>query len=262
VLTATASFRLITENMTRTLERAAQKPDVARETKYYLDNIKNVKTIDDFVGDYQLFTYAMKAHGLSDMSYAKAFMRKVLEEGTDKDTAFANKLTDKRYRDFAETFNFARFGTATMSFERTQQGTVDKFMRQTVEEDAGLEDEGVRLALYFERKAPTVESVYGLLADPALLKVTQTMLGLSEATGAMDIDKQAALIEKRLDIEDLKDPEKLKKLLTRFTSLWEAQRSTDLAMGNTSTILIGGGVTFGVSGDLLASLQNLRIGGS
>jgi hypothetical protein len=261
VLTATVNFRLMTENITRTLERTAAKPDVARQTEYYLENIGKVKTIDDFLGDHQLFSYAMKAHGLSDMTYAKAFIRKALEEGTDKDTAFANQLVDKRYRDFVQTFNFVRFGPATTSFERTQQGTVDKFLRQTLEEDAGLQDEGVRLALYFERKAAGIDNVFSLLADPALLKVTQTLLGLSEATGALDIDKQAAMISKRLDIEDFKDPEKLNKLLTRFTSMWEAQKAPEFAANNAATVLIGGGAPFGISSNLLASLQNLRLGG-
>ena len=261
MLTATVNFRLITENITRTLERTAAKPDVARQTEYYLENIGKVKNVDDFLKDTRLFNYAMKAHGLEDMTYAKAFMRKVLEEGTDENDSFANSLVDKRYRDFAETFNFARYGTATTSFERTQQGTVDKYMRQTLEEDAGAQDEGVRLALYFQRKAPGIDSVYSLLADPALLKVTQTVLGLSEATGALDIDRQAAMISKRLDIEDFKDPEKLSKLLTRFTGMWEAQKAPDFAANSAATILIGGGVQFGISGNLLASLQNLRLGG-
>lgn len=261
MLTATANFRLITENITRTLERTASKPDVERQSEYYLENIGKVKTIDDFLSNTRLFTYAMKAHGLSDMTYAKAFMRKVLEEGIAKSDSFANSLVDKRYREFAETFNFAATGTATTSFDKTQQGTVDKYLRQTLEEDAGAEDEGVRLALYFQRKAEGITSVYQLLADPALLKVTQTVLGLSEATGAIDIDKQAAMISARLDVADLKDPAKLDKFLNRFTGLWEAQKAPEFAANSSATMLIGGGAQFGISSNILASLQNLRLGG-
>ncbi|NJM36150.1 MAG: DUF1217 domain-containing protein [Rhodomicrobium sp.] len=260
MLTATASYRLISGNLTRSLQTASERPDVARQTEYYLKKIGTVKSIDAFLADERLFRYAMKAHGLEDMSYAKAFMRKVLEEGTDDPESFANTLTDSRYREFAETFNFQRYGETAIVFERAQQGTVDKYYRQSLEEEAGAQDEGVRLALYFERKAPDVETVYELLADRALLRVTQSLVGLSEAAGALDIDKQAALITRRLDIEDLKDPEKLQRLITRFTSLWEAQRQPDL--GSSNAILIGAQLSFGISGDLLASIQNLRLGGS
>ncbi len=49
------------------------------KAQYYKENIGNVKTVDEFLDDYRLYSYAMKAHGLEDMTYAKAFMRKVLE---------------------------------------------------------------------------------------------------------------------------------------------------------------------------------------
>jgi len=261
VLSATASFRILTENMPRTLERAAAEPAVARQTEYYLANIGNVDTIEQFLGDFRLFSYAMKAHGLEDMTYAKAFMRKVLEEGIDSPDSFANTLVDKRYRDFAEAFNFQRYGATATTFERTQQGTVDRFVRQTVEQNAGEQNEGVRLALYFQRKAPEVDSAYGLMGDRALLKVTQVLLGLSEATGALNIERQAELIGDRLDIADLKAPEKLDEMVRRFTSLWELQNGSGFSLNSASTILIGGGTQFGISGDLLASIQNLRLGG-
>lgn len=261
MLTATANFRLITENLPRSLQTTATRPDVARQTEYYLAHIRDVKSVDEFLADDRLFSYAMKAHGLEEMTYAKAFMRKVLEEGIDNSESFANTLVDTRYREFAETFNFERYGATATAFDRTQQGTVDKYYRQTLEEQAGAQDEGVRLALYFARKAPEIENTYELLADRALLRVTQVLLGLSEATGALDVDKQAALISRRLDVEDLKDPEKLDQLLTRFTAMWEAQRQPDFSIGAGAAVLIGGSPVFGIGGDLLASIQNLRFGG-
>ena len=55
-----------------------------RATAYYLANIGKVKTVDDFVNNYQLFSYAMKAFGLADMTYAKGLMTKVLNGGVDE----------------------------------------------------------------------------------------------------------------------------------------------------------------------------------
>lgn len=260
MVTATASYKFISENLTRSLKQVASKPEVVRQTEYYLANITKVKSVDDFLGNDRVYRYAMKAFGLADMTYAKAFIRKVLEEGVDSDSSFANKLSDKRYRDFATAFNFKAYGAATTAFDRTQQGTVDLYDRQLLEEKAGTEDEGVRLALYFARKAPTVTSVFGLLADPALLKVTQTLAGLPAASGSIDIDKQAKMVAKRINVEDLKDPAKLAKMLTRFTAMWEAQKEP--AAGSSASVLFGGGAAFTISGDLLASIQNLRLGGN
>jgi Protein of unknown function (DUF1217) len=260
VLTAAAGYRIISSDIARSLEATAKKPDVARETAYYLDNIGEVKSIDDFLADSRLFSYAMKAFGLGEMTYARAFMRKVLSEGVDHGRSFANSLADPRYRQFAETFNFARYGEATTSFQRAQQGTVDAYVRQTLEEDAGRQNEGVRLALYFQRKAPGISSVYNILGDRALLTVVQTALGLSPLTAAADIEKQAEMISKRLDIADLKDPVKLQKFIDRFVSLWEVANPS--ASPGPAAILIGQPVEFGIRPDLLATLQNLKQKGS
>lgn len=259
VLTTTASYRLLAGDMTKSLERAASTPSVERDSARYLERIEKIKSIDDFLSDDRVYTYAMKAFGLGDMVYAKAFMRKALEGGIDDKDSFANSLSDKRYRDFVETFNFARYGETTTVFTRTGQGTVDKYVRQTLEESAGEQNQGVRLALYFQRKAASIDDAYDILADPALLKVVQTALSIPPESGTMDIDRQAALISSRLDLADLKDPAKLAAFLTRFTSLWEIQNPATTA--SPATLLIGRPVEAGIGGDLLLSLQNLKLGG-
>ncbi len=261
MLTTLASYRVLAGNLTRSLETTAAKPQVAHEAAYYLDNIGKVKSIDDFLADDRIFAFAMKAFGLGDMTYAKAFMRKVLTEGVDKPDSFANSLADRRYREFADAFNFARYGETATVFDRTRQGTVDRYVRQTLEEDAGSENEGVRLALYFQRNASSITSAYSILADPALLKVVQTALGLAPATSGVDIDRQAEMITSRLNLDDLKDPGKLDKFLTRFASLWELENPTTSAAASASAVLFAQPLEAGIGGDLLASLQNLRLGG-
>ncbi len=257
MLTATVTYNMITRNMQSSLDRIAARPDVERESAYYLENIGDVETIDDLLNDDRLYRFAMKAHGLEDMIYAKAFMRKVLEEGSHDDKSFANQLADNRYKDFAETFDFETFGTATTATSATQQGTVDRFLRQSLEEDTGAQNEGARLALYFERKAADIETVYNILGDQALLKVVQTTFNIPEETSMMDIDQQAVMIERFLDIEDLQDSDKLSEFLNRFTATWEAKNSTSWQLSN--AILVGQSTT--ISSDLLASIQNLRLGG-
>ena len=259
--TTLSTYGAISRNLTRSLGVTAAKPQVARESAYYLANIGNVKSIDDFLGNRRLFSFAMKAFGLQDMTYAKAFMRKVLAEGTDKAGTFANSLSDKRYKAFAEAFNFVRYETTTTIFDRTRQGTVDRYVRQTLEEDAGAQNEGVRLALYFERNVASLVSPYSILADAALLKVVQTALGIPASASATSIERQAETIAARLDIEDLKDPGKLQKFLRRFASLWELDNPTSRT-ASSAPALFTQSLSAGVGSDLLATLQNLKLGGN
>ena len=256
--TTYTSYQMIAGNLSKSLERVSEQPDVARETEYYLANIGNVKTIDDFFADSRLYNYAIKAHGLEDMGYAKAFMRKVLTEGIDSDDAFAKQLSDSRYSDLVESLNFARTGAAATSFDKAQKGVADKYARQTLEQNAGEENSGVRLALYFARMAPTVTSAYGILADEALAKVVRTVLQLPDEFAASDLDKQADAIEKTIDIKDFKDPAKLSKMLERFTALWEIDHSSD---PYDPLALFGSSSGYGISSDLLLSINTLKLGG-
>ncbi len=257
MLSTFVSYQRIAANLDRSLELKAAERPVALETSYYLEHIGDVQSIDDFLNDTRLFRYAMTAFGLEDMAHAKGMMRKVLEEGVTDPTSFANRLSDDRFVEFAKAFDFSANGEATTSFETAQQGVVDHYIRQSLEVDAGEENEGVRLALYFQRAAPNVTSAYGLLGDEALWKVVQTVFGFPDEMANADIEQQAAAVSKRIDVEDLKDPEKLARLIQRFTAVWDATENVtqspilDLFYTNTPSIGL----------DLLLSLNNLKHGG-
>jgi len=241
-------------DLPRSLEIVQSDQLVRRETEYYLENIGKVKSIDELVQDNRLFAYAMKAHGLEEMTYAKALVKKVFEEGRDNDGAFVNRLADARYRDLAETFDFSRHGNLATTFGKAQQGVVDKYMRQQLEENAGSENEGVRLALYFQRKAPSLKTTEGILADRALSTVVRQVLQIPEETAFLDIDRQVEMLDERLDLADFADPEKLAKFIDRFVNLWDASRPRV----DNSASLFQQAPAFGVSTDLLLTIQNLR----
>ena len=259
-MTTISTYRQIVQNMDRSIEQVRTKDFVERETEYYLANIGSIKTIDDFLSDRRLFNYALKAHGLSEMSYATAFLKKALEEGIDERTSFANTLADARYREFVSVFNFARHGETATIFEKTRSETVDRYLRQTLEEEAGDDNQGVRLALYFQRKAPSITSIYGILADRALLDVTRTALGLPAQISVLDIDRQAELIGRQISVADLKDPEKLNRFLERFAATWEISNPSATSTATVANVMLspGGG---GIGADLLLSLQKLKTQG-
>ena len=372
MLNTYTSYMLIAKNIGKAIDRVENQPTVERETEYYLKNIVKVKSVDELLKDDRLFRYAMKAHGLEDMAYAKAFMKKVLNEGIAKPGAFANKLTDKRYAEFVKSFNFAELGANATTYNQTQKGAVDKylaavklgggnpdsdatkaevkyyldnivkvksskdllandrlytfamkafglsssipnkemmakvldggvrdpksyanqmvdkrfaafastynfealgadtttinasqkpatekFFRQKLEEDAGKDNEGVRLALYFQRKAPGIKNFYEVLADPAMGKVMRTALGLPASFANADIDRQVKFFEQKMKVSDLSDPKKLDQFLKRFTSLWELENPSSPTAQSTG-ILFGMPNTYGVSTDLLFAMQKLR----
>jgi hypothetical protein len=254
--TTYADYLTIARDTAKATERVRQQPQISREAEYYLSKIGQVKSAAEFVADRRLVSFALTAFGLSEMTYAKAFVRKLLSEGTDDPKAFANRLVDKRYVDLAKALDFNRYGAATTAFGAAQQGMVDKYIRQNLETQAGASNEGVRLALYFKRNAPKLGSVPEILADRAMTQVVRTALGLPETFSLFSIDKQISILERRLDIGDLRSSDMLDKFVERFAALWDAGRtSTQTSM---VASLFAGSASSGLAEASLAILTSVR----
>ncbi len=231
-------------------------PLLQAQVKYFKDNIGKVRSAEQFVASTDLFAIAMKAHGLADRLGDTAFMTKLLEEGVADPDSLANRQSDPKYAAFASVFNFAERGAEATTFRPAVEGAVANYMRQTLEENAGEQNEGVRLALYFQRKAGQITTPFQILSDSALSQVVRTALGLPASIASADIDRQAALIKDRIDFADFKDPAKLEKFLTRFTAMYEMENGAPSTPN--VALLLQPSTRFGLSTDLLMTLQKLR----
>jgi len=59
----------------------SKSPEINRDIEYFKENIGNIKTVDDFMGDRRIQKVALGAFGLGEEINKGAFVRKVLEEG-------------------------------------------------------------------------------------------------------------------------------------------------------------------------------------
>ena len=254
-MTALTTFNLFAGDPVAARERIATKQNISREVEYYKENIGNIKSIDDFMEDRRIYTLVMQAYGLEDMAYARGFMKKLLQEGSDDTEALANKLTDPRYSELVEDFNFVRYDSATTSFDKIQSGVIDKFYSLQLEADAGSQNGGARLAMYFKRKSEDFVNTYSIIGDQALLKFVQTAFGLPPEMSFISIEKQAEMIDKRLNLEDLSDPEFMDNLVNQFLVTWDVTNPETI---NIPPLISAPGVQFGISQDILTSIQSIK----
>ncbi|RCL03169.1 MAG: hypothetical protein JSC189_000313 [Candidatus Tokpelaia sp. JSC189] len=258
-----ANYRNLVNNMTKTLNSLMKQPQVERETAYYAHNIMNVSSVDAFLKDDRLYSYAMHAWGLKDMTYAKGFMRKVLT-----DHEFAGGLIDKRYQAFAEAFNFVKHGSKATQRDSATRGTVNKYMQQTLEVQSGESNGGIRLALYFNRTVSEMVRAgslseknwpYQMISDKALREVVFTALGIPENIAASDIEAQKKMIESRMLRQDLTDLDRLEKFIARFSAMYDVEKRPQVSPA--LSLLQGSRVgVFGLSEDTLIAMQSLKFG--
>jgi hypothetical protein len=176
------TYRMQAQDLNRTMTRVAAEPQVARDAQYFKDNIGKVKSVDDFVNDTRLYNFAMQAYGLQDMSFAKAFMKKVLTSDLTDTSSFANKLSDKRYVQFARAFNFSTStdGQNLVDIQSDTQAkdTLDLYSAHATR----LSDAAQTETTYFTSAMANVHSVDSLLGDSRLRNYALTAAGLSQDT--------------------------------------------------------------------------------
>jgi hypothetical protein len=222
-----------------------QNDTTTDDDTYYGSTIGSIKNVDEFLKDKRLVTFALTAFGLQNKGLSNDTLRKLLTSDPTDPKSYINRPENSAYRAMAVAFNFGSDGndlaTPLQQVQTRSQivATTDAYARQTMEENAGDQNEGARLALYFQRMVPTITSAYSILADKALLQVAQTALGLPTSMSNADIDAQANMITKKLKIADLQDPDKLNKFLARFSALYDVN-NTDITQTNPAIAILGG----------------------
>jgi hypothetical protein len=277
--TTTSAYLSVLQNLPRMQAMTAADPTVKTATAYYTANIGNVTSIDQFVGNYRLLSYALDAYGLGDQINSTALIKQVLQGGVSDPKSLANTLP--QWKAFATAFNFAANGASSVSTATAVATTEGNYVEQQLETNQGQQDVGVQLALYFNRVAPTVTSTYGILADQNLLEVVETIFGLPTSFSAENIDVQAKAISGLFNISDLQDPAKLKQLTERFTASYDStygsssssssltvSGSSSSSAGSAALTILSGIISSNASSNsslfsasLLQSLQGFTLGG-
>ena len=228
----TAYSSLATLGMASGPVRDKASKDATTEVDDFVEKMATVKSLDDFLADSKLTDFVLKANGLDPKDYDKATLKKIFTSDPTDSNSYLNKTAPTKFKEIVADFNFDTSGNLTRSKigaiqnvgaeERTQQG----YLQMTLETQEGQTNDGVRLALYFARKAPSITSIYSLIGDQALFQVITTAYSLPSGMSNMDVDKQATLLKKFIDISDFQDPKKVDKLMNRFTAMYDLANNT------------------------------------
>ncbi|WP_172716957.1 DUF1217 domain-containing protein [Neorhizobium sp. T6_25] len=244
-------------------ELKAARAKAQTEAKYYTDAMQRIGSRDELLADRKTLDILLISKGIDPSTVTNDFLKEAFNSDPADPESFVNTQTDKRFAQIVGTFNFDAKGEIDRSSAGEAQNggevvaTQDLYVRQMLETQQGEENPGVRLALYFERMSDSITDPYVILGDEALMEFFRITFSLPPEIGNMDVDQQAKIVEKKLDLEDLADPEKVKKLVQRFTIMYDLENSVNTA--SAVSILSGGGGSAGISSDTLWALSQIRM---
>lgn len=248
-------------NRTMEVQRRAfdASPDIARDTDYFEARIGEIGTAEELVSDRRLLRVALGAFGLGDDINNRAFIRRVLEDGSIEETALANRLTDSRYKALSKAFGFGDFDTPRTVLSDFGAEITDRFRRQSFEVAVGVQDDSLRLALNVERELVDLAGRevtnrvkwLQIMGTPPLREVFETALGMPPSFGQLDLDQQLEIFmdraERQLGTSDISlygDTDQLSKLVQRFLLRAQVEEIQTASTGSVAISMLEGAVAF------------------
>lgn len=234
-----AGWRFLSRTLPQQQATFAGSAPVQRATDYFKANIARATTPEALVKDRRLLEVALGAFGLKDDLDSRAFIQRVLADGTLKPDALASRLSDKRYAALALEFGYGDLG-ARVGLDGFADRIVARYQAQAFQEAVGAQDADMRLALNLPTGLAEVAKAttnpraqwFSVMGNPPLRAVFEAALGLPKSFGALSIDQQLGQFQARAEatfgtsrVDGFADPARQEKLVRLFLLRSDAQAS-------------------------------------
>ncbi len=228
--------------------------DLKRDEDYFRAKIGSVTSAEQLVNDRRLLKVTLGAFGLDNDINNKFFIRKVLEDGTLKTGALANRLADKQYQKLSATFGFGDFAVPGTKLSDFPDKILTSYRARQFEMAVGDQNPDLRLALNVQRELPAIAAKanssenakwFTVMGNAPLRKVFEKALGLPASLGVLDLDKQLEAFKAKGKsqlgsdaIAQFSDPAKVEGLVRRFLLRSEAESFAQSGAGNAALQLM------------------------
>lgn len=263
-----AGWRFLERTAARQQATFEKTATVAREIAYFEERIGAVTSAADLVADRRLLTVALTAFGLDGEIDKKAFVRKVLDEGTTADDALAVRLSDPAWKRFSAAFGFGDTAGGRTGETGFAARIVAAYKTRAFEVAVGRADDNLRLAMNFKREiaalasdGATGASWYKVLGSKPLREVFETAYGLPSGFVNIDIDRQRDILAEKTGalfgadtLAAFAEPAAVEKMIARFLARAQIEAGTAATTTSAAAALT---LLQGMSGGGASGLFNL-----
>ncbi|ETX28901.1 DUF1217 domain-containing protein [Roseivivax isoporae] len=235
-----------TEDRARELIRTSAQHE--RAISHFRENIADVNSVDDLMADPELYGFVMRAFDLEDQIFGKALMSKMLKSDIAEPDALVNRLSDPRFKELYNALGFGPEGVNTLNTisSRWREEVVDRYVTRQMIDTYNDQNETVGRALDFREKIGGVRNYFDILKDQDLSVVMRTAFGIPDAVAGIDIDRQAEILADKFDLESLKDPEEIDRIMRLYVTLTDARNGVaGLSAGSAAVQMLSTGLNRG-----------------
>jgi hypothetical protein len=200
-MSAEVGYSVYVQNENQHIAKYSQEASVQQAVAYFKSHISQIKSVQQLTQDPQLLNFVLTAFGLQADASKPALIAGVLNSNLSSGTSLANELADPRYQQLAAEFNVAVFGTSNFSNPNVISDVVSRYLTNAYETSLDTVNPALHDAAYFLRQIGNVTNAYGILADPVLRNVVETVTGLPQTIANLPIQDEASLINSKINLK-------------------------------------------------------------
>jgi hypothetical protein len=192
---------------------------------YFQSAAPKITTPDGLLGDYKSLQVVLGAFGLGGAIGNTALLRQLLTQDPTQSSSLAQRLGNQKYLAFARALS--TWTPPPFSTPAKIASIVSSYQTNTFERQADAQSPGLQNALYFTRTIGSAKTLTQIQADPQLLDVVVTGLGLPpDDFDALDFTQQTAILKSKVDLTQFQNPASVKRFAEQYLI---AQQSSQTA---------------------------------
>lgn len=249
-LNSQLALTLIDSTRERQLESLRAEPQHARAAEQFRERIADISSPKEFVQDFEVYSFVMRAFDLEDQIFGKGMIRKILESDPTDSSSLVNRLSDSRFGELHAALGFTTAsGPQSPDFSNAtwQEGIVDLYYDRAFANGYADQNETVGTVLAFREEAAELNSWYDVLKNKELTGFFQTALNLPKQMSGLEVEKQAEILADKYDLSKLSDPEERERLINRYMAISEALNPQGFSANSAALTVLqsGGGLNSG-----------------
>lgn len=243
-MSAVAAFRSYERDQVAARQAFADRSDVKTAIEDFKKGVSKLTSVEDLLNDRETLQFVLTGFGLDAEINKLGNLKAVINSDPDDINSYANRLADPRFGELAKFLDTPEFGVQRLKLSDKQSELIDKYLTNQFERSLGAQNPAARDALFFLRRINNVNNTFEILGDPALRAIVTDALNLPPQIARQSIDKQASLIERGLNLDNLKlnstsasELTRLERLSADLGSISSGNAAIDSAIGAIQSIV-------------------------
>lgn len=207
-------------------------PTLQQTIAYFKKEAPKITSPEALLKNYRVLQVVLGAFNMSNLINEQGILKKLLTQNPNAQNSLVRQLANVTYLNFAKVMS--NWNPPPFSNPQTIDTIVQNYQTNQFESNADQQSPGLQAALYFTRTIGSITTIPELMADPTLMSVVQTALGLPQEFGLLSYNQQVSILTKQVDLKKFQNPSYVKQFVERALILNQESGGADLSSQNSS----------------------------